>query len=185
MAESSLEALLARVALRDQTAYEALYKASTAKLFGFALRILQRRDLAEDCLQDAFVSIWYRAGDYRPERASAFTWMAAIVRNRALDMLRSAASTHEIADGVERDLPASDAAGAEDIAASADDVRALKRCLDALAPAQRQAIAAAYFRGLAHAELARSLREPLGTVKTWTRTALGRLRSAVRMEAAQ
>jgi DNA-directed RNA polymerase specialized sigma24 family protein len=74
-----LAELLSRTALGDQVAYETLYRATAAKLFGLALRILRRRELAEDCLQDAFVSIWYRAGDYRLDRAQPFTWMAAIV----------------------------------------------------------------------------------------------------------
>lgn len=178
-ANPSLEDLLARVALRDQAAYEALYRTTSGKLFGFVLRILRRQDLAEDCLQDAFVSIWYRAGDYRPERAAAFTWMAAIARNRALDMLRTASSVREIADGEERENL--EAAGADmgNAVIAGEDARALMRCLNGLPATHRQAIALAYFRGLAHAELAKTLREPLGTVKTWVRKGLMQLKSCL------
>lgn len=171
-----LAELLSRTALRDQAAYEALYRATAAKLFGFALRILRRRELAEECLQDAFVSIWYRADDYRPDRSQPFTWMAAIVRNRALDMLRAAPHSRELAgedqfDGWEGESP--DAV--EDVSAS-DEARALLRCLEGLPARHRQAIALSYFRGLAHAELAKNLAEPLGTIKTWIRKGLMQLK---------
>jgi RNA polymerase sigma-70 factor, ECF subfamily len=166
--------LLTRVALRDQTAYEVLYRASAPKLFGFALRILRTRELAEDCLQDAFVSIWHRAGDYRPDRAQPFTWMAAIVRNRAFDMLRAGQGKAVGADDVEAwDVETSDDS---DAAGAAREARALLRCLDDLPPRQRQAIALSYFRGFAHGEVAARLREPLGTVKTWIRKGLMQLK---------
>lgn len=171
-----LAELLSRTALRDQAAYEALYRATAAKLFGFALRILRKRELAEDCLQDAFVSIWYRAGDYRVDRAQPFTWMAAIVRNRALDMLRAAPAHRELAGGDEFDDRAAEQANPVDDVAASDEARALLRCLEGLPARHRQAIALAYFRGLAHAELAKTLAEPLGTVKTWIRKGLMQLR---------
>lgn len=171
-----LAELLSRTALRDQVAYEALYRATAAKLFGLALRILRRRELAEDCLQDAFVSIWYRAEDYRLDRAQPFTWMAAIVRNRALDMLRAAPSYRELAgDNLFDDRAVECSDPIEDVSAS-DEARALFRCLEDLPARHRQAIALSYFRGLAHAELARNLAEPLGTVKTWIRKGLMQLR---------
>jgi RNA polymerase sigma-70 factor (ECF subfamily) len=171
-----LAELLARTALRDQSAYEVLYRATAPKLFGFALRILQRRDVAEDCLQDAFVSIWHRAGDYRADRAQPFTWMAAIVRNRALDFLRAAPTTREIAADEDLDAFQSDA---PEPGVGTEDALALRRCLDALPAPHRQAIALSYFRGLAHAELAKSLAEPLGTVKTWIRRGLMQLRQCL------
>jgi RNA polymerase sigma-70 factor (ECF subfamily) len=170
---------LSRTALRDQVAYEALYRATAAKLFGFVLRILQRRDLAEDCLQDAFVSIWHRAGDYRADRAQPFTWMAAIARNRALDMLRAASSYREIAVGDEIDAWESERASVVEEAVAGDDARALQRCLEQLPATHRQAIAWSYFRGLAHAELAKNLAQPLGTVKTWIRKGLMQLRQCL------
>ena len=182
MTSASLAGLLARTALRDEEAFHALYRATAAKLFGLALRILKRRELAEDCLQDTFVSIWYRAGDYRPDLAQPFTWMAAIARNRALDMVRAAPAQREIVtdDALEPvDATGTDTAQA---AAFADEARVLHRCLEGLPPKQRQAIALAYFRGLAHSELAQALREPLGSVKTWIRKGLVQLKRC--MEAA-
>lgn len=172
----ALAELLSRTALRDADAFHALYRATAPKLFGLVFRILRRRDLAEDCLQEAFVSIWYRAGDYRPDIAQPFTWMAVIARNRALDTLRSAPAQREVAvdDSFENvDEAAGDAA--ED-AAFAEEARALRGCLEQLPPKHRQAIALAYFRGLAHGELAKTLAEPLGSVKTWIRKGLAQLK---------
>ena len=182
MTSVSLGELLARTALRDEEAFCALYRATGPKLFGLVLRILKRRELAEDCLQDAFVSIWYRAGDYRPDIAQPFTWMAAIARNRALDMVRAAPAQREI--GTEDALEHDTATGADtsEAAVFADEARVLRRCLEALPPKHRQAIALAYFRGLAHSELAQVLREPLGSVKTWIRKGLVQLKRC--MEAA-
>lgn len=171
-----LAELLSRTALRDQVAYEALYRATAAKLFGFAFRILKRRELAEDCLQDAFVSVWHRASDYRIDRAQPFTWMAAIVRNRALDMLRAAPNYREFAAGDELEAWQSESPNAIEEASAGDEARALRRCLESLPATHRQAIALSYFRGLAHAELAKNLAAPLGTVKTWIRKGLMQLR---------
>ena len=178
----NLAELMARTALRDEEAFQALYRAAAPKLFGLVLRILKRRDLAEDCLQDTFVSIWYRAGDYRPDIAQPFTWMAAIARNRALDMVRAAPAQREIGtDEVPEDPTAMGGDTAEE-AAFADEARTLRGCLEELPPKHRQAIALAYFRGLAHSELAQTLREPLGSVKTWIRKGLAQLKRC--MEAA-
>jgi RNA polymerase sigma-70 factor (ECF subfamily) len=171
---AELAGLLARTALRDKGAYEAIYRATAAKLFGFALRILKRRELAEDCLQEAFVSVWYRAGDYRSDRAQPFTWMAAIVRNRALDMLRASPAQREV--GVEDDLESWQSEEPAHAPGATEDAQALRRCLEGLPAPHRQAIALSYFRGLAHAELAQNLAEPLGTVKTWIRKGLMQLK---------
>ena len=172
---TDLVELLTRTALHDQAAFEALYRATASKLFGFALRILRRRDVAEECLQDAFVSIWHRAGDYRVERAQPFTWMAAIVRNRALDILRARHDLEVDGGDEQMDQPAASLGGSDEAIAN-DEARVLLRCLETLSARHRQAIAMSYFRGLAHAELASRLREPLGTVKTWIRKGLMQLR---------
>ena len=80
-----LSELLAQVARRDRQAFAAMYAATSAKLFGIIVRILGRRDLAEEVLQEVYVKIWERAGDFDPSRASPITWLATIARNRALD----------------------------------------------------------------------------------------------------
>lgn len=172
----ALADLLARTALRDEDAFHALYRAAAPKLFGLVLRILKRRELAEDCVQDIFVSIWHRAVDYRPDLAQPFTWMAAIARNRALDMLRAAPAQREIGTDSTMEIEDETAGDTADDAAFAQEARALRDCLAELPPKHRQAIALAYFRGLAHAELAQTLAEPLGSVKTWIRKALAQLK---------
>jgi RNA polymerase sigma-70 factor (ECF subfamily) len=174
-----LAALLARTALGERAAFAELYRAAGAKLFGFALRILTRRDLAEECLQEAFVSIWRHAGEFRPDRAQPMTWMTTIVRNRALDMLRAAPPEDGLGEEETMEQWAAADLGPLERAVASQEARALMRCLERLAPRQRQAIALGFFHGLAHEELARRLAQPLGTVKTWIRRGLQQLKNCL------
>ena len=178
-----LEGLLQAVAVGERQALRALYDLTATKLFGLALRITGRRDWAEDVVQESFVSIWHHAGDYRPQLAAPMTWMTAIVRNRALDCLRRAAAAR-VAQTTELDEDlgawlADDAAGPAELAEASQQARALNRCLQRLEQSQRQAIMLAYLQDLSHAELAERLRAPLGTVKSWIRRGLERLRSCM------
>ncbi|SPC11672.1 sigma-70 family RNA polymerase sigma factor [Cupriavidus taiwanensis] len=178
-----LEGLLQAVAVGERQALRALYDLTATKLFGLALRITGRRDWAEDVVQESFVSIWHHAGDYRPQLAAPMTWMTAIVRNRALDCLRRAAAarvpqTAELDEDLGEWL-ADDAAGPAELAEASQQARALNRCLQRLEQPQRQAIMLAYLQDLSHAELAERLRAPLGTVKSWIRRGLERLRSCM------
>ncbi|CAM2923093.1 sigma-70 family RNA polymerase sigma factor [Cupriavidus taiwanensis] len=178
-----LEGLLQAVAFGERQALRALYDLTATKLFGLALRITGRRDWAEDVVQESFVSIWHHAGDYRPQLAAPMTWMTAIVRNRALDCLRRAAAarvpqTAELDEDLGEWL-ADDAAGPAELAEASQQARALNRCLQRLEQPQRQAIMLAYLQDLSHAELAERLRAPLGTVKSWIRRGLERLRSCM------
>lgn len=178
-----LEGLLQAVAVGDRQALRGLYDLTATKLFGLALRITGRRDWAEDVVQESFVSIWHHAGDYRPQVAAPMTWMTAIVRNRALDCLRRAAAARvpQTAE-LEQDLAewlADEAAGPAELAEASQQARALNRCLQRLEQSQRQAIMLAYLQDLSHAELAERLRAPLGTVKSWIRRGLERLRSCM------
>ena len=182
-ASNALEALLARVAMGDRLALRAIYDQVVPKLFGLALRITGRRDWAEDVVQESFVSIWHHAGDYRPQLAAPMTWMTTIVRNRALDCLRRAnaarlASATPFEDAAEADL-ADDHDGPAELAQASEQVRALNRCLQRLEPPQREAVVLAYLQDLSHAELAARLRVPLGTIKSWVRRGLEKLRSCL------
>lgn len=175
-AQENLEDLLARSAQGDRAAFRRLYQASAAKLHGVALRILRRGDWAEEVLQECYLSIWARAGDYRAPLAAPMTWMTSIVRNRCLDRLRRPAP--EVgADALEE--MASGNPGPLALLERLKDAESLARCLKRLDARQRQAIALAFYDGLSHAELARHLREPLGTVKTWVRRGLLQLRSCL------
>jgi RNA polymerase sigma-70 factor (ECF subfamily) len=174
-----LAELLARTGLGDRAAFSSLYKATSAKLFGLALRILVRRDLAEEALQDAFVKIWHNADSFNPEKAAALTWMTTIVRNRCLDLLR--VSPHETVLAEEQsfdDWASEDLGPLQEITASSE-AKALLNCMGELAPLQRQAIAMSYFHGLAHEQLAQQLVQPLGTIKTWIRRGLQVLKNCL------
>lgn len=178
-----LELLLGRVAIGDRLALRAIYDQAAPKLFGLALRITGKRDMAEDVVQESFVSIWHHASDYRPQLAAPMTWMTAIVRNRALDVLRRVAAARLVSatpldDAPEADL-ADDTAGPAELAQASQQARALNRCLQRLEQAQRQVIVLAYLRDLSHSELADRLQVPLGTVKSWIRRGLERLRACL------
>lgn len=176
-----LETLLARCALADRAAFERLYRLSAAQLFGVVLRIVPDRDLAADVLQETYVKIWQRAGDYRADLATALTWMAAIARHQAIDTLRrSPQRLAAAADDIDT-LPwlADDAEGPQDATERALGEQALHRCLDELQGQQRRAMLLAWFGGLTHEELAVRLQTPLGTVKSWLRRGLMRLKTCL------
>ena len=177
-AADRLAHLLARTALGDRAAFAALYEATRSKLFAVSLRIVRERALAEEALQDSFVSIWNRAGDYTPARSAATTWMAAIVRNRSLDIVRRAREEPDVDDALAAlivDESAAPPREAQDRAAA----NSLRDCLAKLDPEQRQSIALAFFHGLTHSELAAHLGRPLGTVKTHVRRGLLKLRECL------
>jgi RNA polymerase sigma-70 factor (ECF subfamily) len=176
-----LRALAARCALRDQSAFAALYRQTAPKLYAVALRILRRQDWAEEVLQESFVNIWNHFGEYSAQKSAPMTWMTAVVRNRALDWLRRPNLEHgrEDYDELAGAMPDDPVRRPERRLEDARDARALHACLDALGERQRQAIALAYLHGLTHGELAAHLGEPLGTVKTWVRRGLEKLRECM------
>ncbi len=179
-----LAILLARCALKDRQAFERLYRHTSAKLFGLILRIVKNEELASDVLQDGFVRIWNHAADFDPRKASAFTWMGSIMRNRAIDLIRrghTRRSSLSNSDDLEWLADESVAPFLDEVDRAESD-RALQRCLGTLSHDQRQAISLAYFRGLTHEELARHLNAPLGTVKSWLRRGLLRLRDCLESE---
>ncbi len=168
--------LLSACALHDRQAFHQLYELTSAKLYGVILRILNRSEWAEDCLQEAYVKVWNRAESYRPQLASPMTWMATIARNQALDHLRRRrrevreAEVEAFPEEVDQDLLP------QDKLQQTDEGRQLNHCLEQLKSQQRQIIALAYFKGLTHEELAQRTDTPLGTVKTWIRRGLEQLK---------
>jgi len=177
-----LDRLIAKSANGDRAAFARLYDASAAKLYGVALRILRREDWAEEVLQECYVSIWAHARDYRPATAAPMTWMTSIVRNRCLDWLRRPAFEVADVEGTIAENAESPNAGPLARLEDALEAKALARCLGELEGKQRQAIALAFYDGLSHSELASHLREPLGTVKTWVRRGLLRLKSCLELQ---
>lgn len=178
----SLEALLQAVASGDQASFRELYQRSASRLLGMAARLLGDRQRAEDVLQEAFVSIWHHAASYTPEKAQAMTWMTTIVRNRALNSLRSVPVNHVPltqvnAEGEEEDMDVPDDRGGplDRLMQSCDD-RALADCLERIEEGPRHALLMAYYDGFTHIQLAERLQRPLGTIKAWVRRSLDRLR---------
>ncbi|UCD68675.1 MAG: sigma-70 family RNA polymerase sigma factor [Betaproteobacteria bacterium] len=172
--------LLSRCALADQRAFAALYEASSAKLFAVAVRITRRRDWAEEVLQESFVKIWHHAGNYDADKSAPMTWMTAIVRNRALDWLRRPreVQTSEDVEAFMASVP-DEGPGPEELATLAVQARELWQCMEQLGPDQQRSITLAFFHGLSHGELAKKLDKPLGTVKTWVRRGLERLKQCL------
>jgi RNA polymerase sigma-70 factor (ECF subfamily) len=178
---TQLATLLARVALADQRAFAQLYRQTGAHLYAVAVRILRDGALAEEILQEAFVSVWHYAATYDAAKSQPLTWLTSIVRNRCLDQRRRRElDTVTLAPADDDDAPAweipSGGPSPVELLLSGADARSVRDCVDALDAGPRQAIALAFFQGLSHAELAAHLREPLGTVKSWIRRGLERLR---------
>jgi RNA polymerase sigma-70 factor (ECF subfamily) len=174
-----LARLLARVALQDQAAFRALYRATAAHLLGLAYGILNRRDRAEDVLQEAFMNVWHGAAGYQPGVATPMTWLINIVRNKAIDKLRVGKAERAATVALDDEAMAlPDAAEREpQHLLQASLARAhLDSCMAQLGAAQRQALALAYYKGLVHTEIAQALDAPLGTVKAWVRRGMDRLR---------
>jgi len=175
MSVEDLPALLLAVADGDRAAFARFYQRTSAKLFGVVLRILPERSMAEDAMQDAYAKIWRNAAGYDVRRGSPITWAATIARNVAIDLRR-----REQPKGRQRDddfdlNTLRDPAGGP----SAEDVAALRACLDRLDPDQRALIAAAYLYGESREELAERLGHPTGTIKSWLHRGLGRLRGCL------
>lgn len=181
-----LAQLLARSGLGDRRAFAQLYERSSAHLFAVVLRIQRDRGLAEDLLQEVYVSLWKAAGGFDAARSQPLTWMTSIARNRAIDSLRRAqaqprlsSSTPDDDEQAQDDGPADDAPGPLDLLDRASDARQLAQCMEGLSAPQRQSVALAFFDGLSHAEVAERLHEPLGTVKSWVRRALSALKDCL------
>jgi RNA polymerase sigma-70 factor (ECF subfamily) len=171
---------MARCVLRDQRAFRDLYRHTSAKLYAVALRIVRRDDWAEEVLQESFVNIWNHIAEYSAARSAPLTWMTAIVRNRSLDWLRRPNLERGDEDyDLLVEAVADDAPGPDLLLGASRDARALAECLKQLTGNQRQTIILAYTHGLSHGELAQHLKEPLGTVKTWIRRGLDRLKGCM------
>lgn len=183
-ADAELMALLDRVGQRDEKALRLLYERTAPRLMGLAMRVVRQRDWAEDVLQESFLVIWRLAADYRSSLSPPLAWMGLIVRSRSLDFLRRRATDRSTrAQPLEESFAetvASDAPAPIDAASASEQARALHRCLGELEGRQRELISLAYLRDLSHGELAEQLALPLGTVKTWIRRSLEKLRNCMR-----
>jgi RNA polymerase sigma-70 factor (ECF subfamily) len=172
-----VEAIVA-TGTEDRLAFQRLYRLTSAKLFGICLRICGSREAAEDVLQEVYLIIWRRAGAFEPGRASPITWLATIARNRAIDWRRAhphrLSASSEEADAVPDPAPDAVTGLLRD-----EGEQRLHLCLDALDQTQRETIRTAFFGGLTYAELATRRGVPVGTVKSWVRRGLGRLKDCL------
>lgn len=174
-----LHDLLALVALRNQTAFAELYQLAAPKLLAVILRILRNEARAEEILQEGFVRIWHNAASYRAHASAPMTWMTAIMRNAALDAVRQKSPEQGLDEDDSFDMFASDAPRPEEQLSTAGSAAALHNCLQQLPAMQRQTIVLAFFHGLSHSELASHLSQPIGTIKTWARRGMERIKGCL------
>lgn len=167
---------LAAAGAGDRHALERLYDATSAKLFGVILRILADRTDAEDVLQEVYVTVWRKAAEFDSARASPITWMVTIARNRAIDRFRARASRPTI--GLEAAAEVRDARPAADtLLETSQAARALYAAFDTLDPRHAAIIRSAYFEGLTYEALSAREGVPVGTLKSWVRRGLQRMKS--------
>ena len=167
---------LARCARGEIAAFADLYQESAPRLFALALRILSKKEWAEEVLQEAFAKIWTRSGDYDLAKGSPLTWMGTIVRNAAIDRLRRLRREKPLDLEPLLSVLKDEKPGPQEKAAQSLDSAALGRCLEELSDEQRQSLSLAYWKGLSHGEISSALSRPLGTVKAWVRRGLDQLR---------
>ncbi|MGX4643675.1 sigma-70 family RNA polymerase sigma factor [Massilia sp. SYSU DXS3249] len=179
---AQLQVWLQAAARHDRGAFRSLYDASSPRLYGLALRILGRRELAEEVVQESFVAIWRHAGEYESALSAPMTWMATIVRNRAFDLLRRTrkeAASDAMLDGEDLDPLGALTMTPADTLQMSSEARALAECMAALEEKHRQVVGMAFFHDLSHSDVAHKLTLPLGTVKTWIRRSLARLHACL------
>lgn len=185
----TLQDLMAAAARGDHAAFAQVYERTHAHLFGVALRILGRHQSAEDVLQEAFINIWKNAAAYRSnvggQDIQPMTWLIAIVRNKALDALRSRTRRQETELGEEQGEGASTQAAAPsalDLFSAATQALHIEGCMGGLDGTHRQSLALAYYQGLTHSEVAAQMGAPLGSVKAWIRRGLDKLKDCLKAQ---
>jgi RNA polymerase sigma-70 factor (ECF subfamily) len=170
--------LMAAVAKGDEAAFERLYAATRAKLYGVVLRILRRSDLADEVIQETYLKIWHNAGSFDPKVATPITWMVAIARNRALDLIRKKGET-----SIEDEPAAMEAAGEEPNPLArremTEELRRLLACLGRLDEDRRRMVLLAYYSGWSRDQLAAQFDAPANTIKTWLRRSLLEIRECL------
>jgi RNA polymerase sigma-70 factor, ECF subfamily len=177
----SLDATLARRLLqKDVEAFEQLYERHSRIVYALVLRILQQGSTAEEVVQDVFLQVWRNARHYDEQRGPFIPWLMTLARNRALDRLRLKSERQRRQEAQTEEFPP--VAEAPQYEKDLDEKRRAERVralMASLHPQQKKAIELAFFEGLSHSEIAESLKEPLGTVKSWIRNGLLRLKEGL------
>lgn len=172
-----LSALLSSLASGDRSAFAELYHRTSAKLYGICLQLMPSQSEAEDVLQEVYLTVWRRAATFDLARASPITWLCVVTRNLAIDKLRRATLPTTAVDAA-FDI-ADDRASALEVIQERQTQGQLAACLDELEENQREAVRSAFFTGASYRELAERDSIPLGTMKSWIRRALLRLRECL------
>lgn len=173
-------ALVQRLLQRDVNAFEALYDRHSRHVYALVLRILQQASTSEEVVQDVFLQLWRNAAQYDTTRGPFLPWLLTLARNRALDHLRLKSERQRRREDQTEEMPP--VVSVPDYEGSLDEKRRANRVRELMAslnPQQKRAIELAYFEGLSHSEIASALKEPLGTVKSWIRNGLLRLKEGL------
>ncbi len=176
-ATTDLEDMISRIALGDRKAFAGLYAATSAKLFGVSLRVLNNRAEAEDALQEVYVKVWNAADRYQVNGLSPMTWLITITRNHAIDRLRARRNASgELDEAAElADL----SPGPEALVIAKSEAGRIAGCLGQLDPEKSDAVRRAYMEGETYAELAVRYAQPLNTIRTWLRRSLLKLKECL------
>ncbi len=169
--------LVHRLLQKDVSAFEQLYDRHSRAIYSLVLRILQQAGTAEEVVQDIFLQLWRNAAQYDVSRGPFVPWLFTLARNRALDTLRLKSERQRRREDQTEELPP--IATVPQYEQQFDEKRRAEKVrtlMASLSPQQKKAIELAYFEGLSHSEIAAALKEPLGTVKSWIRNGLLRLK---------
>ena len=175
-------ALVRRLLQRDVSAFEELYDRHSRLVYALVLRILQQATTAEEIVQDVFLQLWRNASQYDRSRGPFVPWLLTLARNRALDRLRLKSERQRRREEQAEELPS--VVAIPDFEGALDEKRRavrVREVMSSLNPQQKRAIELAYFEGLTHTEIANALNEPLGTVKSWIRNGLLRLKEGLQI----
>ena len=175
--DDSIATLLLQTAAQDRAAFRQLYSASSAKLMGVLLRILNNRAESEDALQEVFTRVWLKAGRFDATKGRGMTWLIALTRNLAIDRLRQ--RPDHVSDDAAMEAAPDPAPRAETRLIAAGEARRINDCFATLEPDRAEALRGAYLRGLSYSDLARHHDVPLNTMRTWLRRALLRLKECM------
>jgi RNA polymerase sigma-70 factor (ECF subfamily) len=187
IADESWREYVCEIQKGNAEALAKLYDSSSRPLYSLALRIVGNSADAEEVLLDVYQQIWRAASSFNPARGGVWNWLVLLTRSRALDRLRNTASKrhHEVPALPEQSPVASSAPVPEQASMLAQEQTTVRRAIRTLPPEQREAVELAYFRGLTHTEIAAALGVPLGTIKTRIRSAMDKLRVALRASAGE
>lgn len=179
--EDELAPLLDAIGNQDRQAFEIFYDATSQRVLGLALRVTQRRELAEEVVCDVYVQVWENPDRYEVSRGTVIAWLMTLSRSRAIDALRREKTRTVSKEKVEalRVNSNTEDNDPQDLLQAVDRESSVYGALNELNAEQRQLIALAFFRGYSHTEIAEFTATPLGTVKTQIRRALVALRVAL------